>query len=90
MTGLDTLNAEGLDLQALSIGSMAELLEWHPTAGGHRPDADITVLMWIMSGDGLAEWESGWWNGQAWCLCESGGIVAGNVTHWAEPEGPAC
>ena len=67
--------------------AVAELLEWHPTAGGQRPDADITVLLWITSG-GLAEWESGWWNGEAWCLCESGGIVAGTVTHFATPEGP--
>ena len=66
--------------------SMAELLEWHATAAG-LPDADTTVLMWVHCGTD-ADWASGWWDGQDWRDAASGGIVAGTVMHWAEPEGP--
>ncbi len=65
--------------------AVAEFLEWHPTAGGQRPDADITVLMWVWYADGTADWAGGWQDGDAWRDAASGGTV----THWAEPEGPA-
>ncbi len=68
---------------------MAELLQWHRATPASMPDADITVLLWIVTGN-VGEWEAGWWDGEAWRLCESGGVVAGEVTHWAQPEGPLC
>ena len=89
MTGLQTLATGGLDLAALDSSSTAELLEWHPTAGGQRPDADITVLLWTRDHAGITDWERGWWDGEDWRLAESGGVCAGTVTHWAQPEGPA-
>jgi hypothetical protein len=62
-----------------------EHLKWHATACA-MPDADITVLMWIEP-DSI--WAGGWWDDEDWRYCESGGVVVGQVTHWAEPEGPA-
>lgn len=89
MTALDTLMTDGLDLVALEGGSTAELLEWQSVAGGHYPDADMTVMLWLQYADGTADWCSGWWNGEQWLDCASGDKVGGVVTHWAEPEGPA-
>lgn len=66
--------------------SSAELLEWH-RAAHDMPDADLTVLLWIVTGADT-EWQAGWWDGEVWRLAESGGVCAGSVTHWAEPEGP--
>lgn len=88
MDGLQTLACEGLDLGG-SDGDMAELLQWHRVAAGDMPDADLTVLLWLCDGT-VQEWAAGWWDGQDWRLCESGGVAAGTVTHWAEPEGPQC
>jgi hypothetical protein len=63
-----------------------ERLQWHDAAAS-RPDADLTVLLWIKHGT-AHDWESGWWDGEAWRLCESGGEVAGQVLYFAEPQGP--
>jgi hypothetical protein len=52
------------------------------------PDADTTVLMWVVYPDGSAEWASGWWDGIAWLDASTGGELAGAVTHWCEPDGP--
>lgn len=90
MDGLATLERDGLQLaDADECGSIAELLQWHRVAGGDMPDADTTVLLWIMDGQ-VGDREPGWWDGEHWRLCESGGVAFGVVTHWAEPEGPAC
>jgi hypothetical protein len=62
------------------------LLEWHSVANG-LPNADMTVLMWVEDGR-ERDWASGWWDGEAWRACNSGGVVAGTVTHWADPAGP--
>jgi len=66
--------------------AMAELLQWHATAD-QMPDAEMTVLMWVKQGSAV-EWFAGWWDGEAWLDASSGGMVHGEVTHWAEPEGP--
>lgn len=66
-----------------------EPLHWHSAAS--VPDADTTVLMWVQYADGETDWSSGWWDGDGWRFCESGGLVAdagGAVLHWAEPAGP--
>lgn len=62
--------------------STAELLEWHAVAD-RQPDSDITVLMWVG-----VEWFSGWLDADGWHDAASGALVD-DVTHWAEPEGPA-
>ena len=36
----------------------------------------------------LAAQESGWFDGEDWRLCESGGVVNGRVLSFAQPEGP--
>lgn len=93
MSGLDTLAEQGLDLQLLETSSKAELIEWHP-ASGSKPDADATVLLWMApdAQDGIsipAGWEAGFWDGDDWRLAESGGLVDGTVTHWAQAGGPS-
>ena len=65
----------------------AEVLQWHPAED--LPDADTTVLMWVISGGTEHDWCSGWWDGEAWRGCNHGGKVDGQVTHWSEPAGPA-
>ena len=67
----------------------AELLQWHSVDTG-MPDAELTVLMWMPDFEDGGEWEGGWWDGEHWRLCESGGVCPWRVTHWAAPEGPAC
>ena len=66
---------------------MNQTLSWTATAST-MPDSDLTVLMWVRCADGAEDWASGWWDGEAWRDAASGGVVAGEVTHWAEPEGP--
>ena len=90
-TGLQTLAAEGLDIRALDDSSVAELLKWH-NADRSKPDADMSVLLWIADRDGLGsgDWAGGWWDGEDWKLGESGGVCADRVVAWAEPAGPQC
>lgn len=88
MIGLETLMQEGLDMAALNAGSTAELLEWHCVAGGSMPDAEVTVLLWLRYADGSTDWCSGFFDGEAWCDCTAMPVSC-EVTHWAQPEGPA-
>ena len=76
-----------LSTEERTAPAVAELLEWH--SAEQLPDADMTVLMWVVSGGTEQDWFAGWWDGDCWRDCASGGEVAGVVTHWAEPEGPA-
>lgn len=64
-------------------------LTWHDAAR-ELPDADMTVLLWTRDAsiDAGHDWTTGWHDGDCWRLCESGGVCAQTVTHWAEPEGP--
>jgi hypothetical protein len=78
----------------LKHGSKAELLEWHCVEKGDMPDCDLTVMMWVQyppdpEGGATSDWASGWWDGEVWRHCSSGGVVAELVTHWAAPDGPA-
>lgn len=71
---------------------MNELLQWKAAAEG-MPDCDTTVLMWVKyPSDGASiecDWAAGWWDGEHWRDANSAMVVAGQVTHWAEPNGPA-
>jgi hypothetical protein len=93
MDGLRTLMAEGFNLAAaMAVDTaptppMAELLQWH-AAADVLPDADRTVLMWVREPDGSTDWHAGWLDDDGWHCAASGGLVNGEVTHWAEPEGP--
>lgn len=58
-----------------------EMLDWHD-AQLTKPDADLTVVCL----DAENVW-CGWWDGEHWNGCESGGTVAA-PTHWADPRGP--
>lgn len=60
-----------------------ELLDWYDAAK-IKPDAELTVLCWHAK-DG--EFWTGYWDGEQWIGCESGGTVLG-VTYWAVPNGP--
>ncbi len=62
MTGLQALATGGLDLAALDSSSTAELLEWHPTAGGQRPDADTLELTGPPQAVRLSDQLAGWWS----------------------------
>ena len=54
------------------------------------PDADLTVLLCLESAECGRSVECGWWDGEQWCLCESGGAaVQADVRAWAEVWGPA-
>ncbi len=68
--------------------AMAELLEWHD-ATASKPDAEVRVLIWMDTGE-ARDWESAWWDGEQWRLCESGGVCAARVLYYAQPEGPEC
>lgn len=89
MDGMTTLATEGLDLSGLESSTQVEQLVWHNPAAGDMPDAEATVLMWVLLEDGDELWEGGWWDGEAWRLAESGGICPGTVSAWSEPNGPA-
>lgn len=90
-SGVATLIEMGLD-QAMT-SSQVELLAWHP-ADTDLPDAEERVLIWIEVDDSVLPvdyetgWDNGWWDGEDWRLCESGGVVDGVVTWWALPKGP--
>ena len=58
-----------------------EMLDWHD-ATLTKPDADITVICI----DAEEVW-TGYWDGESWTGCESGGTVTA-PTHWADPKGP--
>lgn len=88
---MNDLLVNGLNLAELDDtpdGAPLEVLAWHSTANGNLPDADMTVLLWLRAPDGTADWAGGWWDGTDWRLCESGGVAAVAVSHWAEPAGP--
>lgn len=63
------------------------MLTWKPIGEG-LPDSDVTVLVWLETG----EWFSAWWDDddetRGWYDAATGGRIEG-VTHWAEPQGPA-
>ncbi len=54
------------------------------------PDADTTVCMWVVYEDGDGDWAAGWWDGDVWRDASTGGPCSGEVTHYAQPSGPAC
>ncbi len=66
---------------------LIEQLHWH-SATSTPPDADLTVLAWVQYEDGTADWCSAWLDADGWHDCASGGLIAGTVTRWAQPEGP--
>ena len=84
------LQNKGLSLRDLDDGAAVELLAWQNPAR-QMPDADLRVLLLISAPDGYGkpDWDSGWWDGDTWRLCESGGVCADRVVAWAEPKGPA-
>lgn len=53
-----------------------------------KPDADTTVLLWIVYEDSDADWAAGWWDGEVWRDASTGGPCSGEITHYAEPAGP--
>ncbi|MEY2686850.1 MAG: hypothetical protein RL375_1048 [Pseudomonadota bacterium] len=84
------LERKRMELERARIGATAvtgDAMTWTP-AVDQLPDADLTVLLWVSYADGTADWAAGWWDGECWLDAASGGEVAGQVTHWAEPAGP--
>lgn len=65
---------------------LIEPLRWHDVAAGDMPDPDLTVLLW--TDDAEQPWAAGWFDGEVWRLCESGGECAERVLFWSSPEGP--
>jgi|JI102314A2RNA_FD_contig_51_4458882_length_2336_multi_2_in_0_out_0_3 hypothetical protein len=66
---------------------LIEALEWLPASP--PPDADTTLLLWIVYEDGDADWAAGWWDGEVWRDASTGGPASGEVTHYSSPMGPA-
>ncbi|HEY0953992.1 MAG TPA: hypothetical protein VGE36_04495 [Roseateles sp.] len=58
-----------------------EMLDWHD-AKLTKPDAELTVVCI----DAEDVW-CGYWDGESWIGCESGGTVAA-PRYWADPKGP--
>ena len=52
---------------------VTEPLPWHRPAE-RMPDADLSVLL-VLSGE--PELEMGWWDGESWRSCVSGGEQSG-------------
>jgi hypothetical protein len=72
-----------------------ESIVWHD-ATQRLPDAQITVLCWLVMPDvsGIsvapdADFECGYYDDAegAWLSCVTGDVLP-HVTHWAEPMGP--
>jgi hypothetical protein len=61
-----------------------ETITWR--SASDKPDSDLTVLCWGSEGFFCGYWDDSM---PGWIACESGGTVL-CVTHWCEPEGPAC
>lgn len=62
-----------------------ELLQWHDATTSNPPDSDLTVAVWSPEHALL----TAWWDAErgAWIDCATGSDI-GDVTHWADPEGP--
>ncbi len=78
-----------LTLVTGSPAPLCELVRWRLATDAERPDAEMTVLLCLESTEAGRSVECGWWNGEEWCLCESGGpAVQADVLAWAVAEGP--
>lgn len=62
-------------------------LTWQTPAQA-MPDADESVLVSLECSDHPPMWEAGWFDGEHWRLCESGGVIDGRVLCWTRPVGP--
>lgn len=61
-----------------------ETITWHELPQDGMPDADMTVLV-STEEQGVS---AGWFDGEAWRWCDSGGIVGEPVQAWADlPKG---
>lgn len=59
---------------------------WWRDAATSKPDAELTVL--LETTDQHMPIAQGWWDGERWCLCESGGFAPeGMVRRWAVVNG---
>lgn len=88
--GLQALKTHGLDLQALDAGQVVERLVWSPAKPGSMPDAELTVMLQYRDPiDNQVDLCMGWWDGEIWRECVSGGWLHADVLMWADPQGPA-
>lgn len=61
-----------------------ETLHWHPAS--KKPDADVTVLLFVPKADSEPVWP-GYWDGEAWVYADGAAPVRG-VEAWADmPQG---
>ena len=87
------VSAASLKHVIAELDSMVELsgptppFTWNDPAH-YMPDADESVLVWITHDPYPAEWDSGWFDGEHWRLCESGGVIDGRVLCWTRPVVP--
>jgi hypothetical protein len=58
----------------------SEVINWHELPDDGMPDAERTVLISTFEG-GV---DSGFYDGEVWRWCESGGIVGELVQAWAD------
>ena len=64
------------------MSTHTELLTWHRLPG-QMPDAELTVLLSVED-DGDSTVAQGYWDGEAFRWCDTGGEVAGAVLGWAD------
>jgi hypothetical protein len=68
---------------------MIEKLKWND-ATKKLPDDAGTVLLWVRTAKPFSNpvWMTGYFDDGDWHGSETGNVVHGIVTHWAEPNGP--
>lgn len=87
--GLQALQTEGLNLRELENGQVLEHLVWSPAKPTSMPDAELTVLLQYRDPiDNQVDLCMGWWDGEIWHECVSGGWLHAEVLMWADPQGP--
>lgn len=71
------------------VSDYLEVIHWHWADKPLRPDAMLTVELQVVEHDGSLVNEKGYWDGEHWIYCESGGQApARAVRAWAMVSGP--
>jgi len=62
-------------------------IRWHDPAV-ELPDADESVLLWLIDDEGGEDWDKGWLDDEQWRSAEGFPIEASAVRYWGEVEEP--
>ena len=90
VTGSPALSASPCGLTGYALGGkMIEKLKWND-ATKKLPDDAGTVLLWVRTAKPFSNpvWMTGYFDEGDWHASDTGNVVYGIVTYWAEPNGP--